>query len=318
MVTESNASLISVVLPVYQGEAYVEESIRSILNQTYKNIELIVVDDGSTDNTARILFNLGAEDSRIRIISTPNRGVISALNTGVGYCAGEYIARMDADDISLNDRFEKQLDFLRKGRFNLVGGSINRVYGVTNRVKNYPEKNEELKASILSFGPSVAHPAMLGEAQIFKAYEYNLADKYCEDYGLLARLALDSNCRIGNYPGVVLNYRVHKAQITSNNTLSEREDGCADALYRVLVERFCNTKPEMLSALYSIMKKKNKNVPKKYAEDLLVLMKIYMKAECLDKKIRQSLIARVVKKIAWPSSLDRINLLLRLIRIGRL
>lgn len=165
-----NSDLISVILPVYNGENYIEEAVRSILSQTHKNLELLIVNDGSLDGTAKIISKLQVEDKRIRVIDTPNRGIISALNQGVSLASGFYIARMDADDISLDDRLEKQLAFMKRNSYHLVGGSINRFSETKNRRKYYPEKNSSLKASILSFGASIAHPTMLGEARVFSDY----------------------------------------------------------------------------------------------------------------------------------------------------
>lgn len=104
--------LVSVIMPVYNTEKYLEEAINSILNQTYKNFELILINDGSTDRSLNIMIEYAKKDNRIVILSRAINGFIDAVNDGVRIARGEYIARMDSDDISHPERFQKQVDFL--------------------------------------------------------------------------------------------------------------------------------------------------------------------------------------------------------------
>ena len=110
----SDSSLcVSVVMPVYNGEKYLREAVESILAQTFRNFELIAVDDGSTDGSASILAGYRQQDERIVILThSKNQGIVSALNRGLEIAQGKYIARMDADDVSLPERFERQVEFL--------------------------------------------------------------------------------------------------------------------------------------------------------------------------------------------------------------
>ncbi|MFD1958687.1 glycosyltransferase family 2 protein [Novosphingobium panipatense] len=103
---------VSVLLPCYNGAAYLEEAVRSILLQTFADFELIVVDDGSTDATADILARMGRRDPRLRVVRQPNGGIVAALNTAIAHARGEYIARMDADDVSFPERFAFQVAWL--------------------------------------------------------------------------------------------------------------------------------------------------------------------------------------------------------------
>lgn len=107
--------LISVVMPVYNGGKYLQEAIESILNQTEGDFEFIIIDDGSTDGSPSLIEKYREIDSRIKVITQENRGLISSLNTGIDQAKGKYIARMDADDISLPYRFEKQVELLNNG-----------------------------------------------------------------------------------------------------------------------------------------------------------------------------------------------------------
>lgn len=101
--------LISIVIPVYNAERFIEKAIESICNQSYKNIEIIVIDDGSIDESLQIIKSI--RDDRIRIISRENRGLIASLNEGINLSRGSYIARMDADDISSPIRIEQQVKY---------------------------------------------------------------------------------------------------------------------------------------------------------------------------------------------------------------
>src|SRR5262245_4670824 len=105
--------LVSVVMPVYNAAAYVAQAVESIRAQTLGDFEFIIVNDGSTDRSPRLLEGFAARDSRIKLISRPNTGIVGALNDGVAAARGELIARMDADDVSLPTRLEKQVTFMR-------------------------------------------------------------------------------------------------------------------------------------------------------------------------------------------------------------
>src|SRR5262245_23577579 len=103
---------ISVLMPVYNVDRYLAESIESILNQTYSQFEFIIIDDGSTDRSTQIINAYCSKDSRIKLITRSHMGIASALNDGLRFAVGGYIARMDADDISNPERFNKQITFL--------------------------------------------------------------------------------------------------------------------------------------------------------------------------------------------------------------
>ena len=103
---------VSVALPVHNCERYVAEAIESILAQTFTDFEFLIVDDGSTDGTLPILNRFAARDSRIRVISRPNTGIVGALNEMLGLARADLVARMDADDVALPVRFERQVRYL--------------------------------------------------------------------------------------------------------------------------------------------------------------------------------------------------------------
>lgn len=109
--------LISVILPVYNAELYLKEAIESILKQTYKSFELIILNDGSSDNSLNIINSF--KDDRIILIDRENNGLVYTLNEGINMAKSKYIARMDADDISLSDRFEKQIKHMEENSLDI-------------------------------------------------------------------------------------------------------------------------------------------------------------------------------------------------------
>ena len=109
--------LVSVIIPCYNAEKYLRESVESIINQSYPNLEIICIDDCSTDSTLAILEELASRDARVKVLhNSRNMKIASSLNRGLEYSTGEYIARMDADDIALPKRIEKQVDYLEKNK----------------------------------------------------------------------------------------------------------------------------------------------------------------------------------------------------------
>lgn len=207
-----NSTLISVVMSVYNSEKYLAEAIDSILNQTYTNFEFIIINDGSTDNSLAIIQAYMLEDSRIVLISRENRGLPYSLNEGVSIAKGEYIARMDADDISLPSRLEEQIDFMQKNNIDVCGSSI-QVFGenIRNKIKIYPTSNNEIKFVLILMSP-FAHPTVIMKHTIFDKVKYNNF-KTAQDYDLWTQVALQGY-KMANLDKVLLKYRSHSEQIT--------------------------------------------------------------------------------------------------------
>jgi glycosyltransferase involved in cell wall biosynthesis len=183
-VEKNNIPSVSVLLPVYNAAPYLREAIDSILNQTYKDFELLAINDGSTDGSREILDEY--TDPRIIIIDNPqNMGLIKTLNTGIRHARGEFLARMDADDLSKPDRFEQQINLLKKKpEIGVVGCWVQR-FGVDNEVVNYPEHDDEIKAS-LPFFNSMVHAGAMMRKDLFERnnIEYDINYKDAEDYRL--------------------------------------------------------------------------------------------------------------------------------------
>ena len=128
--------LISVILPVYNSDSFLEESIKSILNQTMINFELIIINDGSTDKSLEICENFKKIDYRILILSNKHKGLTKSLNEGINFASGKYIARQDADDLSDNRRFEKQIKWFEKNPGSVLCGTNTIIKDQNNKKKN--------------------------------------------------------------------------------------------------------------------------------------------------------------------------------------
>lgn len=211
--------LVSVLIPCYNVEMYVEESVNSILNQTYTHLEIIAINDCSTDNTGNILRQLAEKDSRITVVNNPeNLRLISTLNKGIELCHGDYIARMDADDISLPTRIEKEVDFLESNKDHDIVSTQFYAFRSEKPNKydlNYsPQHDSELRAYML-FRSGICHPAVLIRKRIFSELGLKFEQKYLhvEDYALWSEAIYKT--KIANIPEPLLLYRVHKNQVSS-------------------------------------------------------------------------------------------------------
>ncbi|MBF8276453.1 MAG: fucosyl transferase [Candidatus Brocadiaceae bacterium] len=199
--------LISVVMPVYNAERYVADAIRSILEQTYPNFEFIIVDDGSTDGTIKIIREFAGKDSRVRLVYLTHGGGPRAANAGIALAQGEFIARMDADDIALPERFSVQLAWMQKTGVDICGCCV-KMFGAEDSLIWFPETHEAIRHELL-FRVGVMHPTVIMRADILKTYPYN-EQTYHDDYELLTRLA--PIYRIGNIQQMLLMRRCHPQQ----------------------------------------------------------------------------------------------------------
>lgn len=204
--------LVSVVMPVYNASSFIEESINSILQQTFSDFEFIIINDASTDNSRNIISSY--TDSRIRIIDNEqNLGVTRSLNKGIELARGKYIARMDADDIALPQRLEKQVNFLVKNaEYGLVGSYFRLI--PENMIVRVPIKDEEIKAAIIFHNP-FAHPTVMFTKNLVDQFQlyYNENLLYGQDQELWYRFSKVTKCY--NIPEVLLLYRIHPTQIST-------------------------------------------------------------------------------------------------------
>jgi glycosyltransferase involved in cell wall biosynthesis len=202
---------ISVIMPAYNCEEYVKEAIESILNQTFKHFELIVIDDGSTDNTGRIVKSI--EDSRIVYIKNRHRGIVDALNTGLNIARGKYMARMDADDISYLDRLQKQYDFM-EGNLDIAVCGTHIVFQ-NNNIGNCGYEYWSDPLHYLAQGNILYHGTVMMRSQfiIIKKLQYR-HKSHAEDYYMWFEVVKNGG-RLYTIPETLYFYRENKEQVTS-------------------------------------------------------------------------------------------------------
>lgn len=209
-----NNPIISVLLPVYNCSEYIKESVESILNQTFSDFEILIIDDSSTDGTYEFLQTL--TDSRIRLISkSKNTGYTNSLNIGIEIAKGEYIARMDGDDICLPERFEKQINFLKKNEDYVLCGTWFKIFGNESaRIIENPVSDVEIKLALLEYC-SIGHPTVMIRNSVLKNNNiyYDIEMEPAEDFDLWVRLSPLG--KFANLPEVHLNYRDHEKQISN-------------------------------------------------------------------------------------------------------
>lgn len=211
--------IVSVVMPAYNVELYVEEAVRSILNQTFCDFEFIIVDDGSTDRTPEILRTF--TDPRIRLLfNEKNEGNYPARNRGCRLARGKYIAVMDADDVAYPNRLETEVRYLETHLDVQAIGSGWHFRDGLSRTVNPPTVYESILLFLLD-NSCFLHPSLLIRKEALQAVGgYDEHYVYAGDYELLCRLALRG--RIENIPDVLMAYRWHPGQITQSHRPSQR------------------------------------------------------------------------------------------------
>jgi glycosyltransferase involved in cell wall biosynthesis len=208
---------ISVILPVYNAEKYIAEAIQSVLAQTFTNFELILINDGSTDGSLKILEHYAQKDTRCIVFSWENRGIVASGNHGVHLAKGDIICRMDADDISMPQRFEKQYEYLNAHPECVAVGSnalLIDTEGMPIVTWNYPTDHEEIDRQHLmgSVGSCICNPsAAIRKSSMLAVGSYRAEFEYAEDYDLFLRLAEVG--KLANLPEMLLKYRQHPASI---------------------------------------------------------------------------------------------------------
>ena len=210
-----NKPLVSVIIPAYNVAMYIEEAVNSIFNQTYRNLEIIVIDDGSSDGTHDILLKLAKVDNRLIVKrNSENMKIVGTLNKGIKLSRGKYIARMDGDDYKYPDAIEAQVAYMEKNpKTVIVGGAIDicdQHMTISNR-RQYPITDEDIRKKIFRYNP-FAHPAILIRKTALEHELYEL--NWAEDYDIYFRLG-----RIGKFANLeqsLLKLRTHKQSVSQS------------------------------------------------------------------------------------------------------
>ena len=228
---------VTVLMSVYNGEKYLKEAVDSILNQTFEDFEFLIIDDGSTDQSLEILRSY--KDQRIRIVQNKkNIGLNQSLNNGLKLAQGKFIARMDADDISLSKRLEKQVAFMDDNPGIGVCGTWLQTFGeIKKTVWKSPLKHEEICARMF-FENSIGHPTVMIRKDIIDRYNLFYDENYqiCEDYKLWIDMANITG--LANLQEVLLLHRFHIGQMTklSGNSQDIKNDLVENFMGRSLTD----------------------------------------------------------------------------------
>ena len=204
---------VSVLMTVYNGIPFLEESLKSVLNQTYLDFECVVVDDGSTDGTADLLRQFSERDPRFFIIHRENGGTAAAANQGLAQCSGEYVARMDADDISLPTRLERQVAYLdAHPDCGLVGTQVvplgDRGIG---KSLHLPLDHSSISIALRSGRHAVAHSAIMMRTTLLKQIDGYWKHRLVDDWDMMLRMS--EICQLANMNEVLHHYRIHRGSL---------------------------------------------------------------------------------------------------------
>lgn len=218
---------ISVLMSVYNAGRYLRPAIESILAQSFADFEFIIIDDGSADASPEVLRDYAMRDPRIRLTVRPNFGLTRTLNEGLASARGEFVARMDCDDVSLPDRFEKQLAFMRADpSLVCVGGCFELIDGkgrLLTRLRP-PADDESIQKLLLRGHTAICHPAaMMRRDAVNQVGGYDPYFKTTQDLDLWLRLGEVG--KLGNVPEVVLKFRQHETSVSETKREEQRRFG---------------------------------------------------------------------------------------------
>ena len=210
-----NMPLVTVLMPVYNGSQFLKETVESVLNQSYTDFIFLIIDDGSTDNSAKIIESF--TDKRIQFVKNEiNIKLISTLNRGLSLCKTKYICRMDSDDICELNRLKEQVEYMEMNpEVGASGSFIKLLRGNKKLEMRVPLSSEEICAFML-FNSPIAHPSVILRSSVLSTHHLKYDKDYihAEDYKLWQEISKYS--KLGNIGKSLLNYRVHENQITSD------------------------------------------------------------------------------------------------------
>jgi glycosyltransferase involved in cell wall biosynthesis len=229
---------ISVLMPVFNAAPYVESAVRSVLSQTFRDFELLIIDDGSSDASLSILERLASADARIRLTTRPNKGLVATLNELLAGARAPWLARMDADDLCRPTRFERQLQFLEANPSVVAVGS--RVLFIDSEGLPLMEAmdrytHEQIDAELLRPGLAIVHPSAMISAAACRAIG-GFSDQYRHAEDLDFFLRLGEVGALANLDEPLLDYRIHGASV-SHRFVDEQAQSARRAIEAALARR---------------------------------------------------------------------------------
>jgi glycosyltransferase involved in cell wall biosynthesis len=217
--------LISIVIPIHNTEEYLRSAVKSMFAQSFTDWEMICINDGSTDRSGQILDEMAELEPRLRVVHRENQGLVRSLNFGISLARAPLICRMDGDDISMPDRLERQVAFMRQHPQHVaVGGSILKIDGDSDPlgIDRPPREHSDIERALLARQTGMFHPTTLIRASALSAIgNYRLEHEWVEDHDLWLRLS--QRGRLANLDDVVLCYRLHAKSICWQRAVTQRE-----------------------------------------------------------------------------------------------
>jgi len=294
---------VSIIMAVFNGEEFIEDSIKSVLKQTFKNFEFIIVDDGSIDNSLKIIKSYQAIDSRIKIITQKNNGLAKSLNVGIKNSKGKYIARIDADDLCYECRLEKQYLFMENNHLvDLIGSSVDVINenGVITSQKIQITEFKKIYQNRFLLSP-VLHITFFGKRIFFEKHSYRENFIYAQDYDLVLR-GLDSGSVIMNMEEKLVQYRDYQRKIDPSKFIQQFR--ITELAIRLGKERSGFNKeisnPDL--EIKKIMKVSRYNI---------FIVNIFLKAYFLDSSLKNKVQRAIFSLLAFIFSRDIRKLLIR-------
>ena len=231
-----SSPMVSVVMSVFNGEKFVSETIDSVLNQTFRDFEFVIVDDGSTDATADILSKYALCDGRIRVLRNGKKGRAASLNLAISVANGKYVANTDADDLSMPERLEEQVAFMEKNlEVGVLGGAFELITdsGAVIDVIRHPLEDSQMRSAMLRYNPICHSSVILRKTIVLASGGYRSTFEPSEDYDLWLKM---SECsRMANLHNVIVRYRLHANQLSVRKV--ERQTLCNLAISAAVEKR---------------------------------------------------------------------------------
>lgn len=287
--------LVSIVMSVYNDELYLKQSLDSIFAQTMQDFEIIIVDDASTDRTVEIINEY--QDERIRLyLNETNQGLTKNLNRGLSFVRGEYIARMDGDDICRPDRLEKQIQWLEAHPSLMLISCRTHMFGDEDLVSDIQGTPKQLQARML-IRPVLAHPGFMMRRELVEKQGFCYDESYrsAQDYNFAVRVA--KQFEIGIAPEVLLDYRVHKKQVSSKRGTEQSAN--ADRVRKLQLEWLGVTLDEKQEQVYRAWAQEIRGCDLSHYKEAKNLIRIFAERNADKQLYQQEVLKKELKKLLF-------------------
>lgn len=289
---------VSCIMPVYNQEKYLSEAINSILGQTYQDFELLIISDHGTSDESLEIINSYSDKRIWHIHNNPPLGLVKSLNLGIEKAKGEYVARMDSDDVSLPNRFEKQVKFLDSHpKIGILGSAIIFINsaGRPSRFRYFPHTPNSVKWYLL-FNSCSAHPTVMGRKEIFmKLGGYNIEALHAEDYEFWVNALQET--QIANLPEVLLQFRIHKESITKKYSKIQRQTKLKIASSAILKTVGYSTPKNLIKAIQQPITINNNTLAIQASKTLIQLKDSFFSIYSLSKGERKEIHIDLLRRL---------------------